>query len=186
MLYIQGGRCSWSGLQVMQHHQDNCIIRRLRKLLPPAGVVWALRAQSWKKSPKMSSQGLSAPRTHFRTLIPSLGPKGPNDSCSRARQSQFEDPKIQPKVFLTEAFGNPLGSWTSAPSGHGCPRQNVCLSRVSRALTQVLAWDIRMDDPRMSAGYPSRKLPLWVTFSFLRRPWFPYNGLNFWNKRRNQ
>ena len=33
----------------------------LRKLLPATGVIWALRAQRWKKSPKMSSWGLSAP-----------------------------------------------------------------------------------------------------------------------------
>ena len=32
-----------------------------KKLLPAAGVISALRAQSWKKRHKMSSQGLSAP-----------------------------------------------------------------------------------------------------------------------------
>ena len=32
------------------------------KLLPATGVIWALRAQSWDLSPKMSSRGLSAPR----------------------------------------------------------------------------------------------------------------------------
>ena len=39
---------------------------------------------------------------------------------------EFQGTKIQPKVFLTEVFGNLLGSWTSAPSGHGCPRRNTC------------------------------------------------------------
>ena len=34
--------------------------------------------------------------------------------------------KIQPKVFLTEVSGNPLGSWTSAPSVHGCARRDAC------------------------------------------------------------
>ena len=29
---------------------------------PATGVIWALRAQSWKKNPKMSSQALSIPR----------------------------------------------------------------------------------------------------------------------------
>ena len=73
-----------------------------------------------------------------------------------------------PKVFLTEIFGNALGSWTSAPSGHGCPRQNACFfSRVSRALTEVLTRDIRANAPRMSVEYPARKLPLWAAFSFL-------------------
>ena len=52
----------------------------------------------------------------------------------------------------------------SAPSGHGCPRQNA---RFSRILTEVLGRDIRANDPRMSAGCPSQKLPLWADFSFL-------------------
>ena len=73
------------------------------------------------------------------------------------------------KVFLTEVFGNPLGSWTSAPSGHGRPRQNACFSRVSRALTEVFARDVRANDPQMSAGYPAQKLPLWADFSLLKK-----------------
>ena len=36
-------------------------VHSLRKLLPATGVIWALWAQSWKKSRKMSSRGLSAP-----------------------------------------------------------------------------------------------------------------------------
>ena len=75
--------------------------------------------------------------------------------------------KIQPKVFLTEVFGNPLGLWTSAPSGHGCPRQNACCSRILTALTEVWGRDIGANDPRMSAGCPSQKLPLWADFLFL-------------------
>ena len=76
--------------------------------------------------------------------------------------------KIQPEVFLTEVFGNPLGWWTSAPSGHGCPRRDACFSRISTALTEVLGRDIRANDPRMSAGCPSPKLPLWADFPFLK------------------
>ena len=75
--------------------------------------------------------------------------------------------KIQPKDFLTEVFGNPLGSWTSAPSGHGCPRQNACFSRIWTALTEVLGRDIRANDPWMSARCPSQKLTLWAVFSVL-------------------
>ena len=37
----------------------------------------------------------------------------------------------------------------------------------SSALTEVLGWDIRANDPRMSPGYPSQKLRLWADFSFL-------------------
>ena len=75
--------------------------------------------------------------------------------------------KIQPKAFVTEVFENPLGSWTSAPSGHGRPRRNTYFSRILRGLTEVLGRDIRANDPRMSAGYPSQKLPLWAALSFL-------------------
>ena len=86
----------------------------------------------------------------------------------RKECTQKKGTKKQPKVFLTEVFGNPLGSWTSAPSGHGCPRQNACFSRILTALTEVLGRDIRANDPRMSAGCPSQKLPLWADFSFLK------------------
>ena len=71
------------------------------------------------------------------------------------------------EVFLTEAFGNPLGSWTSAPSGHGYPRPNACFSRILSALTEVLGRDLRANDPWMSAGYPARRLTLWAEFTFL-------------------
>ena len=42
-----------------------------------------------------------------------------------------------------------------AKMGHGCPRPNACFSRVLSALTEVLGRDVRANDPRMSAGYPS-------------------------------
>ena len=35
-------------------------------------------------------------------------------------------------------------------------------------MTEVLGRDIRANDPRMCAGYPARKLPLWADFSFLK------------------
>ena len=47
---------------------------------PATGVIWALRAQIWKKSPKMSSRGLLAP-----------GPK----------KSKTESKKSQNRLFLT-------------------------------------------------------------------------------------
>ena len=34
-------------------------------------------------------------------------------------------------------------------------------------MTEVLGRDICANDPRMSAGCPPRKLPLWAAFSFL-------------------
>ena len=54
------------------------------------------------------------------------------------------------------------------PSGHGCPRRHAYVSRILTALTEVLGRDIRANDPRMSAGCPSQKLPLWADFSFLK------------------
>ena len=38
---------------------------------------------------------------------------------------------------------------------------------ISRTLTEVLGRGIRANDPRISAGYPARKLPLGADFSFL-------------------
>ena len=48
-------------------------------------------------------------------------------------------------------FLQPLRSWTSARSGHGCPRLNACVSMVSRA------WDIRPDDLPVSRNRREKK-----------------------------
>ena len=49
--------------------------------------------------------------------------------------------------------------------GHENSAQNACFfSRFLTALTEVLGRDIRADDPRMSAGCPSEKLPLGLIF----------------------
>ena len=54
-----------------------------------------------------------------------------------------------------------FGSWMSALK---------CLfSRILTPLTEVLGRDIRANDPRMSAGCPPPKLPLWADFSFLKK-----------------
>ena len=48
------------------------------------------------------------------------------------------------------------------------PPKCLLFSRTLTALTEVLGRDICANDPRMSAGYPSQKLPLWADFSFLK------------------
>ena len=53
-----------------------------------------------------------------------------------------------------------FGSWMSAP-------KSLFFSRTWSALTEVLGRDIHANDPRMSAGYPSQKLPLWADLLFL-------------------
>ena len=73
----------------------------LRKLLPATGVIWALRAQSWKKSPKMSSQGLSAPRS---------------------KKSRTESKKSQNRLFFNyfDSFSTPFSTfWVPGPRGPG-------------------------------------------------------------------
>ena len=45
--------------------------------------------------------------------------------------------------------------------------QMLVFSSIFSALTEVLGRDIRANDPRMSAGYPPLKLPLWADFAFL-------------------
>ena len=82
----------------------------------------------------------------------------------------LEGTKIQPEVFLTEVFLNPPGSWTSPPSGHGCPHRNACFpgfrgldrSFCPRISAGISAWT--------SAGYPAPELTLWAAFSFLIAP----------------
>ena len=44
----------------------------------------------------------------------------------------------------------------------------VFFSKILTALTEVLGRDIRANDPRMSAGCPFPKLPLWAVFLFLK------------------
>ena len=77
--------------------------------------------------------------------------------------------KFSPKFFWPKFFQTALGSWTSAPSSHGCPAPKCLFSRISRAWLKFLppgtsagisAWT--------SAGYPALKLTLWAAFSFLR------------------
>ena len=49
-----------------------------------------------------------------------------------------------------------LGSWMSAPK---------CLfSKNSRVCLKFLTRDVSLNDPQMSARYPSRKLSLWAVF----------------------
>ena len=70
------------------------------------------------------------------------------------------------RSFLTEVFLNPLGSWTSAPSGHGRPHQNACFSRISRVWPKFLPPDVRRDirvDVRRISGPKTYSLG-----------WFPF------------
>ena len=55
-----------------------------------------------------------------------------------------------------------FGSWVSRS-------KMLVFSRILTALTEILGRDIRANDPRMSAGCPSQKLPLWADFSFLKK-----------------
>ena len=81
--------------------------------------------------------------------------------------AQSREQKFSPKFFWPK--------FLKIPSGRGRPRLRVMDVRAQMlvffqdlsALTEVLARDIRAKDPRMSAGYPARKLPLWTDFLFL-------------------
>ena len=76
-------------------------------------------------------------QTSHKLLLKLLG------DFSRCRFYQGRT-KIQPKVFSdTEVFEYPLGSWTSAPSGHGCPRPNACFLQ-----------DFEGPDRSFGPGYP--------------------------------
>ena len=63
--------------------------------------------------------------------------------------------KFSPKFFWPKFFWTPLGSWTSAPSGHGRPHRNACFSRISRAWPKFSPPDVRRDirvDVRQISG----------------------------------
>ena len=49
---------------------------------------------------------------------------------------------FSPKFFW---FWSPLGTWTSAPSGHGCPHRHACFSGISRAWPKLLPPDVRRE-----------------------------------------
>ena len=49
----------------------------------------------------------------------------------------------------------------------GVRAEMLVFSRILTALTEVLGRDIRANAPRMSAGCPPQKLPLWADSSFL-------------------
>ena len=86
---------------MVNHEIGNLADLILRKLLPATGVIWALRAQSWKESRKMSSRGLSAP-----------GPK----------KSQTESKKSQNRLFFNyfDSFSTPFSTfWAPGPRGPG-------------------------------------------------------------------
>ena len=61
-------------------------------------------------------------------------------------QGTCRERKFSPKFFWPNFFWTPLGSWTSAPSGHGRPwPQDACFSRISRAWPKFLPPDVRRD-----------------------------------------
>ena len=63
-----------------------------------------------------------------------------------------------------------FGSWMSAPKClffQDFEHPDRSFGPGLSTLTEVLGRDIRANDPRMSAGYPSQKLTLWADFSFL-------------------
>ena len=78
--------------------------------------------------------------------------------------------KFSPRLFCPKFFGTPLGSWTSAPSGHGRPHRIACFfpgfrgpdrSFCPRTSAGISAWT--------STGYLAPKLTLWAACSFLRK-----------------
>ena len=89
--------------------------------------------------------GREAPGTHFRTLFPTLGPKGPSDPCSG---KSFRN--TQPGDFLGLAIWHPnpskLLERRSATHGRLLVSKKMCL-----VLSQIA-------NPKKSPGYVLRKL----------------------------
>ena len=101
---------------------------RLRKLLPAAGFIWASSILTLfrLRFGLFGPWGREGPGTHFLTLLATLGPKCPNDPCSRPRESKGQD-----------GFGSPEG-----PERHDLntarqklPWDNFCRSIAAQSLT---------------------------------------------------
>ena len=63
-------------------------------------------------------------------------------------------------------FWHPLGSWTSARSGHGCPHPHPYFSKVSRGCPKFLIRDVRANDPKRLRDTWPKKHSLWAAFFF--------------------
>ena len=83
--------------------------------------------------------------------------------------------KIQPKVFLTDVFGNPLGSWTSVPSGHGCPHRNACFSGLWPPWPKFWSGI----SARMTPGCPRDIRPENFLFGLIFRSWHEVSFLTW-------
>ena len=77
------------------------------------------------------------------------------------------DRKFSPKFFWPNFLQIPWARGRPRLRAMDVRTQMLVFSRILRALTEVLGRDIRANEPRMSAGYLSQKLPLWADFSFL-------------------
>ena len=88
-----------------------------------------------------------------------FAPKCFKDKIGNENSAQsFSDRSFWKSLVVVDVRA--FGSWMSAPKCFFFPR-------ILTALTEALGRDIRTNDPRMSAGCPSQKLPLWADFSFL-------------------
>ena len=74
------------------------IITALQKLLPARGVIWALRVQSWKQSPRMSSR------------------PGPKKSKTESRKSQNRNSK--PTTEFQKGLEVCYCLWGCHPNNH--------------------------------------------------------------------
>ena len=93
------------------------------------------------------------------------------DKCTASRAPRFpralgnENPA---QSFSDRSIQKPLGPWTSAPLGHGCPPRNAFFpgfrgpdrNFCPPTSAGISAWT--------SAGYPAPELTLWAVFSFLK------------------
>ena len=105
----------------------------LRKLLPGTGVIWAFWAQSWKRSPKMSSRGLSAP-----------GPKKSKTESKKPKLTIFQLCWLFSTPFSTfwapglRGLGNSFSDSCSKAPNDPCSRARECQFSVPDFFVQTL------------------------------------------------
>ena len=121
--------------------------------------TWRKNGRKWKKSEK--SEADTVPATPFPEIPTYSGgfSKTPGIGNENAAQS-FSDRSF---------WKSSLGSWTSAPSGHGCPHPNACFSSDFEGPERSFGPGCTA---RMAHGCPRDILPQNFLFGLLFRSWW--------------
>ena len=153
-------RMIWSNEENITDHNRNSLAVKTTRLKPKPILCSQLREKTWPVTSElhmMADCGHGVISVHL-DLVQISGHTKKNVLGNEISAQSFFDRSFWKSLRVVDVRA--FGSWMSA-------LKCLFFSRILTALTEVLGRDIRANDPRMSAGYPVRKLPLWADFSFL-------------------